>query len=172
MSLTDAQGRPLGGSISNIRPSSPFSAPVGAFMLHLLRELAYPDCTVGKLFVDGQWLWWTLEDTLRKGGVKIPGETCIPAGTYQIALTPSIRFQRVLPLLQNVPNFSGIRIHPGNIATDTQGCVLVGGGYDQRQKMLLHSRVAADAVQEAIAGAMAQGKQVWIEVVDPPDGHS
>lgn len=162
----------MAGIISNLRASSPFSAPVGAFMLHLMREETHPDCTVGKLFVDGQWLWWTLEDCLRAPGVKVAGETCIPAGTYQILLTYSTRFGRVMPQVMNVPGFTGIRLHPANSAKDVEGCIGVGGGYNSRAHLLLHSRVAADAVQGAIQAAIEAGKQVWIEVVNPPEWRS
>ena len=47
-------------------------------------------------------------------------------GTYPVVLTYSPRFKCTLPLIQNVPHFEGIRIPPGNSATDTSGCILVG----------------------------------------------
>lgn len=82
--------------------------------------------TIGRLFVDGQYFCDTLEDKVRPDGVKVYGETAIPAGTYKVVITYSNRFKRMLPLLQNVPMFEGIRIHPGNTAVDTHGCLLVG----------------------------------------------
>ena len=89
---------------------------------HALRETY----TIGRLFVDGVGFCDTLEDKVRPGGVKVYGETAIPAGTYKVILTHSARFGRVLPLLVDVPMFAGIRIHPGNVAADTHGCILVG----------------------------------------------
>lgn len=84
------------------------------------------DYTIGKLYLDGHYLCDTLEDTVRPAGVKIAGKTAIPTGTYKCKKTWSPRFATVLPELFNVPGFTGIRIHKGNTAKDTEGCILVG----------------------------------------------
>jgi len=82
--------------------------------------------TIGKLSIDGEFFCHVLEDVVRPKGIKVYGETAIPKGTYQVKLTMSNRFKKVLPLLQNVPMFEGIRIHAGNTNKDTHGCLLVG----------------------------------------------
>lgn len=94
--------------------------------LRVIREPSTNAATLGSLWIDGAWQCWTLEDVMRPPGVKVPGETAIPAGRYAVRLTPSARFGRTLPELLNVPNFVGVRIHAGNRASDTQGCILVG----------------------------------------------
>lgn len=81
--------------------------------------------TIGKLYIDGHYLCDTLEDTVRNG-VKIAGKTAIPAGTYKVKKTMSPRFKKILPEILNVPGFTGVRIHAGNTAIDTDGCLLLG----------------------------------------------
>lgn len=82
--------------------------------------------TPGKLYVDDVFECDTLEDVVRDDGVKIWGQTAIPYGTYEVDITYSPRFKQMLPILLNVPNFTGIRIHPGNDVDDTEGCILTG----------------------------------------------
>ena len=80
--------------------------------------------TIGELKVDGKFECYTLEDKERD--VKIKCETAIPKGTYKVIINQSNRFKKLLPLLLSVPNFEGVRIHPGNTNHDTEGCILVG----------------------------------------------
>ena len=92
--------------------------------LHVMRTKFTPAFTLGKLYIDDQTRGFTVEDSVR--AFKIPGRTAIPTGTYEIATTFSPHFKRMLPLLIGVPGFEGIRIHGGNSASDTEGCVIVG----------------------------------------------
>jgi hypothetical protein len=92
--------------------------------LRLTRKEFTDRSTIGELHVNGVFECFTLEDTVRP--VKIKGETAIPEGRYEVVVNFSERFQRPLPLLLNVPNFEGVRIHPGNTDKDTEGCILVG----------------------------------------------
>ncbi len=97
--------------------------------LFLYRHTFSSVSTIGDLFVDGDYFCKTLEDADRKlecDGEKIPGKTAIPRGTYDVILDWSPRFKRELPHVLDVPGFAGIRIHPGNRAGDTEGCILVG----------------------------------------------
>jgi hypothetical protein len=80
--------------------------------------------TIGELYIDGVFECYTLEDIERE--VKIKSETAISKGTYKVIINQSNRFKRLLPLLLNVPNFEGVRIHSGNTNHDTEGCILVG----------------------------------------------
>ena len=89
-------------------------------------------CTVSRCEIDGQFVCYVLEDVVREvigkpvSEWKIYSKTAIPVGMYNVLMTYSPHFERVLPLLENVPGFSGVRIHPGNNESDTEGCLLPG----------------------------------------------
>ncbi|SFW39549.1 hypothetical protein SAMN05216414_1347 [Nitrosovibrio sp. Nv17] len=106
---------------------------------------------------------YTLEDQERER--KIAGETAIPAGRYQVVVTHSNRFKRPLPLLLDVPGFTGIRIHPGNTAADTEGCILVGADDGNPDDAWLgRSREAFVPLFEKIQAALTAGERVWITI--------
>lgn len=127
--------------------------------LKLVRRTLTEQSTIGTLSINGVFECFTLEDRVRP--VKIHGATAIPPGIYEIAITFSDRFQKPLPLLLNVPNFSGIRIHPGNTAADTEGCILVGT--TERKNFIGNSRVAFKALFAKLEAALKREK-VFIEV--------
>lgn len=96
--------------------------------------------TIGKMYLNGEYFCDTLEDAIRP--VKIPNETAIPAGTYKVEVTYSPRFKRNLPLLVDVPNYTGIRIHNGSNKDHTSGCILVG--FNTAKGKLTDSRKISD----------------------------
>lgn len=130
--------------------------------LELIRTECGKVCTIGELLIDGKHECWTLEDVVRADGVKIAGETAIPAGVYAVDITYSPRFKRDLPLLIGVENFVGIRIHPGNTASDTEGCILVGQG--RGQNCILSSRAAFDVLFPKLKAAKQRGDKITLTV--------
>ena len=128
--------------------------------LQVVRFMCGATCTIGELLVDGEHECWTLEDVVRPDGVKVYGETAIPYGTYPVIITFSNRFQRDLPLLVGVPNFEGIRIHPGNTAADTHGCLLVGRQHTGSR--VTESVLAFNTLFPKIRDAFRQGQEITI----------
>ena len=49
----------------------------------------------------------------------------IPAGTYPLNRTWSPKFKKLLPIIEEVPEREGIRIHTGTKPEHSTGCVLV-----------------------------------------------
>jgi hypothetical protein len=118
------------------------------------------------VFPDG-YLCQTLEDPVREAGVKIAGETAIPSGSYRVTITMSTKFGKLLPLLANVPNYSGIRIHPGNTTADTSGCILVATSRGQHND-IVSSKEAMEQVQKRIAAALTDAQGICtIEILTP-----
>lgn len=91
-----------------------------------LYVLRYPNAkgTPGDLIINRKVYCHTLEGIIPPDGIKTPQMTAIPAGKYPVVLSMSERFGKVLPEIQNVPNFTGVRIHGGNTISDTEGCIL------------------------------------------------
>lgn len=118
--------------------------------------------TVGRLSIDGKYFCDTLENTVRAPGVKVRGKTAVPAGRYRVVLTESPRFKRILPLLVDVPNFEGVRIHPGNTAEDTEGCLLVG--FNQVKGKVVDSRATFQKLFEKLWAADQAGEEIWTEI--------
>lgn len=104
--------------------------------LTLDRKYKLPTYTIGKLYIDGEYFCDTLEDKDRGltdsmsvseiSKLKIKGETAIPTGKYKVTVTYSNRFKKMMPLINDVKGFAGIRIHSGNNNSNTEGCVLPG----------------------------------------------
>lgn len=137
--------------------------------------------TIGDLFVDGVHECFVLEDTVREvsgrpvASWKVSGQTAIPAGTYRIvidrsplfSLRVSKKFKASLdiytPHLLDVSGYSGIRIHPGVRAEDTEGCLCPGRTHTPGEALVGESRLAMTALLPKLERALG------IERVSPPD---
>jgi hypothetical protein len=84
-----------------------------------------------RVFIDGVAFSFCVEDQdrhLETEGIsaKVPKLTAIPRGVYPLSVTMSARFKKRLPFLDGVPGFSGVRIHGGNKAENSEGCLIFG----------------------------------------------
>lgn len=138
--------------------------------LTLAREPSAAGATIGQLFLDGSIgrLAWTLEDQVREvsgrptSEWKLPGETAIPTGRYCLAINFSQRFQRLMPILYAVPGFEGIRIHWGNTAADTEGCILLG--QTRVGQNIYQSRAAFDRFYPMLETALLAAEECWLRI--------
>jgi hypothetical protein len=86
----------------------------------------------------------------------------IPEGRYAVVISFSPTKKRWLPILLGVPMFQGIRIHAGNTAKDTLGCILPGD--NRRKGMVLDSRIWEGRLIKKIMEAQEKGESIWITV--------
>lgn len=119
--------------------------------------------TIGHLYINGEYYCDTLEDTVRPDGIKVKGSTAIPAGVYKVDWTVSPRFAKFMPLLLDVPNFKGVRIHAGNTQKDTEGCILVGR--NTKPGELINSRKMCDRLYKMIKSAYIYNEKITIKIV-------
>jgi len=133
--------------------------------LELKRTIFTDRTTIGDLSIDGVFFCNTLEDKDRKleaGGRKIPERTAIPRGEYEVDITFSNRFKKYLPELKNVPQFTGVRIHPGNTENDTEGCILPGDRVDDYS--IMNSRVTFNDLFDILEAAKTRGEKIILTV--------
>ena len=84
-------------------------------LIQLIRNQPQGSAITGRLVINGRWFCNTLE----RVGYQIP------ALCYHLAVTQSPKFRRLLPIVQNVPQRSGIRFHRGFKPEHSTGCILV-----------------------------------------------
>ena len=134
--------------------------------------------TIGELSINGVFECFVLEDTDRglkqsmslpeSVATKVHGKTAIPYGTYKIVVTKSERFSKMkgkpvyLPLLLNVPNYEGVRIHTGNKPTETEGCLLPAR--KKGKNVVSESTLAFTQLNDKINLAIKAGEVVTIEI--------
>lgn len=140
--------------------------------LTLTRMASANGATVGTLTdAHGTHLCYTLEDIVREvpgqsvAAWKVPGRTAIPRGTYRVVFVTSPRFGPNTLSLRDVPGFEAIRMHAGNTADDTEGCILLGLGATESGTLTGGtSRPALEKVKAMVHAAIDYGDSVWLEV--------
>ena len=147
--------------------------------IKLIRQVFTDKSTIGSLYLNDVFECFIIEDkdrgltdamTLAEiNAKKVYGLTCIPYGMYKVIVSKSNRFSLkagkdvFLPLLTNVKGYEGIRIHKGNTAADSLGCLLPGKvkGVDK----VSNSTDAFNQLDAKINAAIKAGEQVTIEIV-------
>ena len=139
--------------------------------------------TIGNLYVDGEWFCNALEDkdrglsqtmTLEEiNKIKVYGETAIPTGRYEVRMNiVSPKYNGVkwykdnfggrMPRLESVKGFSGILIHSGNTALDSNGCILVG--LNKAKGKVLDSRATFQKLWKVLEQARKAGRTIYLTV--------
>ncbi len=139
--------------------------------VRLNRFVSSSNDSLGMLYIDGKFAAFTVED--EKRDVKVMGETRIPAGIYKLSLVESpkytARFGHKMIMLNGVPGFTGVLIHPGNTEKDTMGCIPPGNvvryNPDGGISRIEESIAAYKRIYPIIAGAI-ETEGADIEVID------
>jgi hypothetical protein len=130
------------------------------------------DATVSRLFIDGVFECFTLEDEFR--AVKKWGETRIPGKRYSLSLyregTMHAKYLKKygrqhfgMIKVDKVPNFEGILFHTGNTDEDTAGCILLGQTWNCAGTIGRSER-AYQAFYGKVVPYLMLGEEVWLDV--------
>ncbi|QZI90465.1 hypothetical protein MYOV003v1_p0141 [Vibrio phage 207E48.1] len=146
--------------------------------IEVVRKGVAGNATLGDIYIDGEWVGYTLEDKPEGAEGKVMHNTRIPAGRYPID------FRKVLSgkteqyrakakysefftwhlELQNVPNYEYVYIHAGNTPEHTSGCLLVGYTQEWGKPFIGRSGDCFVNVYKRIQDALLNGDDVWINI--------
>lgn len=141
--------------------------------LKIKRKFLGDKYTIGDFYINEVFFCNTLEDKVRdtnKDGDlndfnegKVYGETAIPYGEYDVVLSMSPKFKRLLPEILNVPHFTGIRIHCGNTAEDSAGCPLLGE--NKIKGMVINSAKYEKELVKVLKETLKTNEPITIKIV-------
>jgi hypothetical protein len=150
----------------------------------LLRERQAINTTLSSLYFINhttntpEFLCYCLEDKVR--ATKIRKETAIPTGIYPVRFrnvgglherySKRFSFHKGMLEICELPNFRFVMFHIGNDKEDTEGCPLIGNGYDivNGEFVVRNSTVTYATVYNRIANLLLQGIQVNVEIINSP----
>ena len=144
----------------------------------VLRTDFTEESTISEILIDGSFECYAIEDLDREldsdmplseiTDIKVMHKTAIPTGRYKVVITRSNRFSAkagkdvFLPLLLDVPGFAGVRIHSGNYAADSSGCILPG--MNKMKNTVVSSRIAFNSLFNKIQKALNNKEEVFITI--------
>ena len=146
--------------------------------LILPRDTFTKDTTLGTLYLEifnggRERICETLEDARRFPGVKVYGETCLPAGRYRLGITRSTRFKRDMVIIYNCSNgyeikaegisYKGVRMHGLNDSSETLGCIGVAKHRSGDERIY---GTAEKEVTKLVKDAIDRGEEAWLEISD------
>lgn len=140
--------------------------------LHQVRKYFSETSTISELFYDGRFVCFLLEDKdrglqsdwdlARIKAEKVYGKTAIPTGEYSIQITYSPKYKKDMPQVMNVKGFEGIRIHSGNVADHSEGCLLPG--LTMKQDFVGNSREAVAKLYTIIKTNLDAKREVRLKI--------
>lgn len=153
--------------------------------IKVIRNFLGGSYSVGRMVIDGKKFCDTLEDVSRKVDSTMPfvstgnsrgywvnkdgkriekvyGQTAIPTGTYKVSVAYWSKFKVNVPYVHEVPGFTGILIHNGTSAKNTEGCVLVGENSVKGQ--LRNGKKYMTELTSMVASAIKAGKKVRLTI--------
>lgn len=109
----------------------------------------------------------TLEDAIR--AIKIPDETCAPAGRYELRFRNSPHFGPDTIELVDVPGFSDVLMHGGTDNKSTRGCIIVGDMINEREGTISGAKLRSvlDKLKQLVRDEIERDGRAWLEVRDP-----
>jgi hypothetical protein len=97
-----------------------------------------------------------------EGEGKVYGETAIPAGRYKVGIYFWLKHKKEVPILIDVPGFTGILIHTGTNPKHTEGCILVG--QNKQKGRLTDGPYYLTTLTQMIRDAISDDDEVWITI--------
>jgi len=136
--------------------------------------------TIGQLYFTedaGTPFCYTLEDTVRAGGIKVKKETALPEGLVKVGINWSNRYGKMMPIIYTEDNgyevkkdnvsFKGARFHGGNTHKHTESCPLVAK--NKVSNDLIQGSMAKE-VKEKIESILKKKKVhfLWMRIINDP----
>lgn len=141
--------------------------------LFLTRNWRKPNYTIGRIFVNGEFLCNSMEPIDRHlyqgqpiaeiAKIKVKKLTAIPTGTYRLQIIYSPKFKRELIEVVDVPGFTGIRIHALNTADQSEGCI--GPGLNTEKGRVTESRKYEKILTDMVKETIAKGELAYITII-------
>lgn len=127
----------------------------------VFRQILGARTTLGQMYLNGEYIGYTLEDTLRPFPMKVYGDTAINDGMYECKKYTSSKFGECIAV-ENVPNFTNIRIHGMNTHEDSLGCIGLGEFRDIESMQISNCRPVLDK----LLNALDDSKPIFISIVN------